>query len=242
VIRLARRGCGRQRSEYRAPRPRHTQARRDSHEDFPTRRYQGRSNRRDFCRSDLPSARLARFPSCRSRSPTGKSCSSTHSALEGSTRSASSCASCRGNQARRAGSTFLITKTAGSRANAFLARLAGSVHPAAPRAWPGGQRARTSLPRGDTTTSGYSFERVQGVRNMLLGGSGIFIDKFQASGGRRGRLDRRGRAKRVRGLSSTVVSSSSRGPAGWLYKDPSVTLSSHSLRPQGWNVRRRPQS
>jgi len=39
-----------------------------------------------------------------------------------------------------------------------------------------------------TDNIGYSFERVQGVRNMLLGGSGIFIDKFQARR-RRGRLD-----------------------------------------------------
>src|ERR1700719_4036524 len=29
----------------------------------------------------------------------------------------------------------------------------------------------------------YSFERVQGVRNMLLGGSGLFIDNFKASKG-----------------------------------------------------------
>jgi uncharacterized protein (AIM24 family) len=29
----------------------------------------------------------------------------------------------------------------------------------------------------------YSFERVQGVRNMLMGGSGFFIDKFRATHG-----------------------------------------------------------
>ena len=66
----------------------------------------------------------------------------------------------------------------------------------------------------------YSFERVKGVQNMLLGGSGFFIDKFRATHGRRDRLvarqrqrlrrrARRGRAARRRGRRLAV-----QGPHG----------------------------
>ena len=73
----------------------------------------------------------------------------------------------------------------------------------------------------------YSFERVKGVRNMLLGGSGFFIDTFAAKNG------------------DVVVWVSGQGnvfevelgageqidveAGGWLYKDTGVTLQSVCL-------------
>ena len=60
----------------------------------------------------------------------------------------------------------------------------------------------------------YSFERVKGVRNMLLGGSGFFIDTFAANGRRRRRLGLRP-GQRLRGRARRRASrSTSRRAAG----------------------------
>ena len=106
-----------------------------------------------------------------------------HTLLWKEHRSASSCASCRAAIKRKiAGLDFFITKTAGSGRIAFS------------RDWPG-QCIPLHLAKGQevnvrehhflaaTDNIDYSFERVKGVRNMLLGGSGMFIDKFHASDG-----------------------------------------------------------
>ena len=78
-----------------------------------------------------------------------------------------------------------------------------------------------------TDNIGYSFERVQGVRNMLLGGSGIFIDKFHASEGDAVVwISGQGNVFEVELDSGEQLDVEA---GGWLYKDPSVTLSSHSL-------------
>jgi uncharacterized protein (AIM24 family) len=68
----------------------------------------------------------------------------------------------------------------------------------------------------------YSFERVQGVRNMLLGGSGLFIDNFRAAHG--------DAIVWVHGHGNVFVVTLDQGEqidveaGGWLYKDTSVRM------------------
>jgi len=70
----------------------------------------------------------------------------------------------------------------------------------------------------------YSFERVEGIRNMLLGGSGLFIGTFRASQG--------DAIVWVHGQGNVFVVTLDPGEqidveaGGWLYKDPSVRLES----------------
>jgi uncharacterized protein (AIM24 family) len=68
----------------------------------------------------------------------------------------------------------------------------------------------------------FTWERVQGISNMLLGGTGFFIDKFRA-----------GNAEGVvwlHGHGNVFEKTLAPGepfdvePGGWLYKDPSVTM------------------
>ncbi len=73
----------------------------------------------------------------------------------------------------------------------------------------------------------YSFERVTGVRNMLLGGSGFFIDKFRATDG--------DAIVWVHGHGNVFVVNLEAGEqldveaGGWLFKDPSVRLEAVSM-------------
>ena len=73
----------------------------------------------------------------------------------------------------------------------------------------------------------YSFERVKGVRNMLLGGSGFFIDKFAANNG--------DAIVWVSGQGNVFEVELGPGEqidveaGGWLYKDTTVELESVSL-------------
>jgi uncharacterized protein (AIM24 family) len=73
----------------------------------------------------------------------------------------------------------------------------------------------------------YSFERVKGVRNMLLGGSGFFIDSFAAKNG--------DAVVWVSGQGNVFEVALEDGEqidveaGGWLYKDTTVTLQSVSL-------------
>jgi uncharacterized protein (AIM24 family) len=70
----------------------------------------------------------------------------------------------------------------------------------------------------------YTYERVQGIRNMVLGGSGFFIDTFRASHG--------DAIVWVHGQGNVFVVNLDDGEqldveaGGWLYKDPSVRLES----------------
>jgi uncharacterized protein (AIM24 family) len=125
-----------------------------------------------------------------------------------------------------AGLDFFVTKTAGPGRIAFS------------RDWPG-QCIPLHLAKGQevnvrehhflaaTDNIDYSFERVQGVRNMLLGGSGIFIDKFRATEG--------DAVVWVSGQGNVFEMELENGEqidveaGGWLYKDPSVSLESHSI-------------
>lgn len=73
----------------------------------------------------------------------------------------------------------------------------------------------------------YSFERVQGMRNMLLGQSGLFIDNFRASEG--------DAIVWVHGQGNVFVVDLDEGEqidvegGGWLYKDTTVKLESFSM-------------
>jgi uncharacterized protein (AIM24 family) len=68
----------------------------------------------------------------------------------------------------------------------------------------------------------YTFERVQGVQNMLLGGSGIFIDKFRAGKG--------DALVWVHGHGNVFELTLDPGEqldveaGAWLYKDPTVSM------------------
>ena len=73
----------------------------------------------------------------------------------------------------------------------------------------------------------YSFERVKGVRNMLLGGSGFFIDTFAASKGDAiVWVSGQGNVFEIELQAGEQIDVEA---GGWLYKDPSVKLESVSL-------------
>jgi uncharacterized protein (AIM24 family) len=125
-----------------------------------------------------------------------------------------------------AGLDFFITKSAGSGRIAFS------------RDWPG-QCIPLHLSRGQevdvrehhflaaTDNIDYTYERVKGVRNMLLGGSGFWIDKFKAgSGDAIVWVSGQGNVFEVELDAGDEIDVEA---GGWLYKDPSVTLTSHSL-------------
>ena len=107
-------------------------------------------------------------------------------------------------------------------ADRLLAGLAGAVRAAAPdaraRAWT--CASTSSSPATDNLD--YSFERIKGVQNMLLGGSGFFMDKFRATDGD-ALVWLHGHGN-VFLVSSTRASRSTSRPAAWLYKDPTVKL------------------
>ncbi len=74
----------------------------------------------------------------------------------------------------------------------------------------------------------YSFERVKGVANMLMGGTGFFIDKFNAANGE-GILW-------LHGFGNVFERALEAGeqidvePGAWLYKDPSVRMDTNVQR------------
>ena len=125
-----------------------------------------------------------------------------------------------------AGLDFFVTKAIGPGRIAFS------------RDWPG-QCIPLHLSQGEslnvrehhflaaTDNLEYSFERVKGVRNMLLGGQGFFIDNFKATGG--------DAVVWVSGQGNVFEVQLSDGEqidveaGGWLYKDNSVKLESVSL-------------
>ena len=74
----------------------------------------------------------------------------------------------------------------------------------------------------------YSFERVQGVRNMLLGGSGFFIDKFRCAQGD-GILWLHGYGN----VFEKVLEPGEQidvEPGGWLFKEPNVRMETNFQR------------
>lgn len=74
----------------------------------------------------------------------------------------------------------------------------------------------------------YTFERVRGIGTMLFGGTGFFIDKFHARGGD-GILWLHGYGnvfEKVLAAGEMIDIE----PGGWLYKDPSVQMSTNVQR------------
>jgi uncharacterized protein (AIM24 family) len=74
----------------------------------------------------------------------------------------------------------------------------------------------------------YTFERVRGIGTMLFGGTGFFIDKFHARGGD-GILWLHGYGnvfEKVLAPGEMIDIE----PGGWLYKDPSVQMSTNMQR------------
>ncbi len=74
----------------------------------------------------------------------------------------------------------------------------------------------------------YSFERVKGVANILLGGTGFFIDKFRASGGD-GIVWLHGYGnvfEKTLGAHEQIDVE----PGGWLYKDTHVRMETTAQR------------
>ncbi len=120
-----------------------------------------------------------------------------------------------------AGLDFFVTKTSGSGSIAFSRDSAGQCLPIHLRQGEGVDvREHQFLAASETID--YGFERVKGVQNMLMGGSGIFIDKFRATGGDAiVWLHGHGNVFEVQldaGEQLDVEAGS------WLYKDPTVSL------------------
>ncbi len=79
-----------------------------------------------------------------------------------------------------------------------------------------------------TSNIDYAFERVQGISNLLFGGSGFFIDRFH---GHRGEgilwLHGYGNVFEKRLAAGEAIDVE---PGGWLYKDPSVRMETNMQR------------
>lgn len=120
-----------------------------------------------------------------------------------------------------AGLDFFITRTAGAGPIAFSRDSPGQCVPF--HLSPGqGLDVREHQFIAATDNLDYSFERVKGVRNMLLGGSGLFIDKFRAASGEAiVWLHGHGNVFEVELGAGEQIDVEA---GGWLYKDPSVTL------------------
>ena len=115
----------------------------------------------------------------------------------------------------------------------FVTRTKGTGHVAFSRDSPG-QVIPIHLSRGESLhvrehqflaasqNIDYSFERVKGVSNILMGGSGFFIDKFHSHEGD-GILWLHGYGnvfERVLGPNEAIDVE----PGGWLYKEPTVSM------------------
>jgi uncharacterized protein (AIM24 family) len=122
-----------------------------------------------------------------------------------------------------AGLDFFVTRAVGPGRIAFSRDTPGQVIPL--HLSPGQElNVREHQFVAATDNVDYTFERVKGVRNVLLGGSGFFIDRFTAT-------DREAIVW-VHGQGNVFEVHLDAGEqldveaGGWLYKDPSVQLES----------------
>jgi uncharacterized protein (AIM24 family) len=110
-----------------------------------------------------------------------------------------------------AGLEFFVTRTSGSGRIAFSRDSPGQCVPLHEHQF-----------IAATDNLDYSFERIQGIQNMLLGGSGFFMDKFRATDG--------DALVWLHGHGNVFLVTLDEGEqldveaGGWLYKDPSVKL------------------
>ena len=120
-----------------------------------------------------------------------------------------------------AGLEFFVTRTAGSGRIAFSRDSPGQCVPLH-LAQGEGLDVREHQFIAATDNLDYSFERIQGVQNMLLGGSGFFMDKFRATSGNA--------VVWLHGHGNVFLVELGAGEqldveaGSWLYKDPSVKL------------------
>jgi uncharacterized protein (AIM24 family) len=120
-----------------------------------------------------------------------------------------------------AGLEFFVTRTAGAGRIAFSRDSPGQCVPLHLRQGEG-LDVREHQFVAATDNLDYSFERIQGVQSMLLGGSGFFMDKFRATNG--------DALVWLHGHGNVFVVSLDEGeqldvePGAWLYKDPTVKL------------------
>ncbi|MGO9490293.1 MAG: AIM24 family protein [Solirubrobacteraceae bacterium] len=120
-----------------------------------------------------------------------------------------------------AGLEFFVTRTKGSGRIAFSRDSPGQCVPLHLRQGEG-LDVREHQFLAATDNLDYSFERITGVQNMLIGGSGFFMDKFRASDG--------DALVWLHGHGNVFVVELAEGEqldveaGAWLYKDPSVTL------------------
>jgi uncharacterized protein (AIM24 family) len=120
-----------------------------------------------------------------------------------------------------AGLEFFVTKTSGAGHIAFSRDSPGQCVPMHLRQGEG-LDVREHQFIAATDNLDYSFERIQGVRNMLVGGSGIFMDKFRATDG--------DALVWLHGHGNVFLVELGEGEqldveaGAWLYKDPTVKL------------------
>ncbi len=120
-----------------------------------------------------------------------------------------------------AGLEFFVTRTSGAGHIAFSRDSPGQCVPLHLRQGEG-LDVREHQFIAATDNLDYSFERIKGVQNMLLGGSGFFMDKFRATEG--------DAIVWLHGHGNVFLVALGEGEqldveaGGWLYKDPSVQL------------------
>ncbi|MHB8491998.1 MAG: AIM24 family protein [Solirubrobacteraceae bacterium] len=125
-----------------------------------------------------------------------------------------------------AGLDFFVTKTAGAGRIAFSRDSAGQCVPLHLTQGQGVD-VREHQFVAATNNLDYTFERIKGVRNMLMGGSGFFMDKFRATNG--------DALVWLHGHGNVFVVALDAGEqidveaGAWLYKDPSVQLEAVSM-------------
>ena len=120
-----------------------------------------------------------------------------------------------------AGLEFFVTKTKGAGHIAFSRDSPGQCIPRHLRQGEG-LHVREHQFIAATDNVDYSFERIMGVQNMLLGGSGFFMDKFRATSG--------DALVWLHGHGNVFLVELGAGEqldveaGAWLYKDPTVSL------------------
>jgi uncharacterized protein (AIM24 family) len=120
-----------------------------------------------------------------------------------------------------AGLEFFVTRTSGAGHIAFSRDSPGQCIPMHLRAGEG-LDVREHQFLAATDNLDYSFERIKGMQNMLMGGSGIFMDKFRATSG--------DALVWLHGHGNVFLVDLGAGEqldveaGAWLYKDPTVSL------------------
>ncbi|HYB23192.1 MAG TPA: AIM24 family protein [Solirubrobacteraceae bacterium] len=120
-----------------------------------------------------------------------------------------------------AGLDFFVTRTSGSGRIAFSRDSAGQCVPLH-LSQGEGVDVREHQYLAATDNLDYSFERIQGIQNMLRGGSGFFMDKFRATNG--------DALVWLHGHGNVFLVNLGAGEqldveaGAWLYKDPSVQM------------------